>query len=106
MNEILPLAFAFVAGLALGAFFFGGLWWTVRRGVASKAPALLFLGSLLLRMGLLLVGFYLVANGNWQRMAMCLLGFVVARFAVSRLVKMLAVRESHSSLEVKYAAQL
>ena len=37
--------------LLLGAFFFGGLWWTVQKGVTSETPALWFLGSLLLRTG-------------------------------------------------------
>ena len=49
MNEVLTLALALLAGVALGAVFFGGLWWTVRKGVSSKHPALWFLGSLLLR---------------------------------------------------------
>ena len=40
MNEWLTLALAWMAGLLLGAIFFGGLWWTVRLGVASRRPAL------------------------------------------------------------------
>jgi len=40
MTELLILALA--AGLVLGAIFFGGLWWTVRKGVSSKYPALWF----------------------------------------------------------------
>ena len=36
MNEPLSLASALVAGVLLGAFFFGGLWWTVREGLSSK----------------------------------------------------------------------
>jgi F1F0 ATPase subunit 2 len=31
MNEILSLAAAVAAGALLGAVFFGGLWWTVRK---------------------------------------------------------------------------
>ena len=49
MNETLSLVLALVTGVLLGAIFFGGLWWTVRKGVSSKRPALWFLGSLLLR---------------------------------------------------------
>ena len=60
MSDILALALAFVAGTLLGAFFFGGLWWTVQKGMTSEAPALWFLGSLLLRTGLILAGFYFV----------------------------------------------
>jgi F1F0 ATPase subunit 2 len=78
---------AWVAGLALGAIFFGGLWWTVLRGVSSRQPALWFLGSFLLRMGVTLPGFYLVSGGDWRRLILCLLGFVMARLAVTRLVK-------------------
>ena len=37
------------AGALLGVFFFGGLWWTVQKGVASERPAFWFLGSLLVR---------------------------------------------------------
>ena len=46
-SRLLP--WRFVAGALLGAFFFGGLWWTVQKGVTSEQPALWFLGSLLLR---------------------------------------------------------
>ena len=42
MNESLTLALAWVAGVLLGAIFFGGLWWTVRKGVSSQQPALWF----------------------------------------------------------------
>jgi F1F0 ATPase subunit 2 len=85
MNNFLTLTLALVAGLLLGAIFFGGLWWTVRKGVAAKNPALWFLGSLLLRMGIVLAGFYFVGRGDWRRLVICLLGFIIARFTVMRL---------------------
>lgn len=85
MNEWLTLVLVLVAGLLLGAIFFGGLWWTVRKGVSSKRPALLFLGSMLLRTGIVIAGFYAVADGYWQRQLVCLFGFVIARFIVMRL---------------------
>ena len=81
------LALALVAGLVLGAIFFGGLWWTVRKGVLSKHPATCFLGSLLLRTGIILAGFYFVAGGHWQWLLACLLGFVIARLIVTRLTR-------------------
>jgi F1F0 ATPase subunit 2 len=84
MNETLPLLLAGVAGLLLGAIFFGGLWWTVRKGLSSKQPALWFFGSMLLRMAIVLAGFYFVGRGNWKRLLTCLLGFVIARFVVTR----------------------
>ena len=78
------LRLALLAGALLGAFFFGGLWWTVRKGLASERPALWFLGSLLLRTGMVLTGFYVVSQGHWSRLAVCLLGFLIARFVVVR----------------------
>ncbi len=82
MNDIPALALALFAGASLGLFFFGGLWWTVQKGVTSERPALWFLGSLLLRTALILAGFYLVSQGHWSRLVACLLGFVIARFIV------------------------
>jgi F1F0 ATPase subunit 2 len=84
MNNILDLALALVAGLLLGAFFFGGLWWTVQKGLTSQRPALWFFGSLLLRTGTVLVGVYFAAQGHWSRLAACLGGFVIARILVVR----------------------
>ena len=87
MNNFLFLALALVVGLLLGAIFFGGLWWTIRKGVFYKSPALWFLGSMLLRMSVVLVGFYFVGRGDWERLVTCLLGFIIARFIVMRLTR-------------------
>jgi len=87
MNETLTLVLAWAAGVALGAMFFGGLWWTVRKGVSSEHAALWFFGSMMLRMTLALVGFYFVAGSHWERMLSCLLGFVMAKGAVTRLTR-------------------
>jgi F1F0 ATPase subunit 2 len=87
MNEILTLPLALAAGILLGAFFFGGLWWTIRKSVSSARPAAWFLGSLLLRMITVLAGFYAMARGDWRRLLSCLLGFLLARAAVTRLTR-------------------
>jgi F1F0 ATPase subunit 2 len=87
MNETIILAAALAAGVLLGAIFFGGLWWTVRKGVTAKNPALWFLVSLLLRMGIVLAGFYFVARGDWEKLLLCLLGFLIARVVVLRLTR-------------------
>jgi F1F0 ATPase subunit 2 len=87
MNDTVTLVLAWVMGVLLGGMFFGGLWWTVHKGISSKQPALLFLGSLLLRTSIVLVGFYFVARGHWERLLVCLLGFVVARLIVTWLTR-------------------
>lgn len=85
MHEIGWLVLALVAGLLLGAVFFGGLWWTVRKGLTAKRPALWFLSSMLLRTGITLGGFYLVGDHDVWRLLACLAGFVAARLIVTRL---------------------
>jgi len=82
MSDIPALALALLAGALLGVLFFGGLWWSVQKGVASERPALWFLGSLLLRTSLILAGFYFVSQGHWSRLVASLLGFVIARVVV------------------------
>lgn len=96
MNETLPLALACIAGGALGAIFFGGLWWTVRKSLTASQPALWVFASLLLRMGSTLVGFYFVAGSDWQRMLACLAGFVMARQVVTQLTRPLDARQTLS----------
>ncbi len=87
MPDALAAMLALVAGAGLGAIYFGGLWWTVRRAGAFRRPAFSMLVSVLVRMSVALGGFYLVAGDSWQRLLLCLLGFVVARAAVTRRVR-------------------
>jgi F1F0 ATPase subunit 2 len=103
MNETLILALGGSAGAVLGAIFFGGLWWTIRNGVTSVRPALWFLGSLLLRMSVTLLGFYFVAGGRWQRLVACLMGFIVARFVVMWLTRPAGEIQNRPTREASHA---
>jgi F1F0 ATPase subunit 2 len=87
MNETLMQVVAGATGLVLGAAFFGGLWWTVRMGVSTPHPALWFLVSWILRMGLVLAGFHIVGDGRWQRLLACLAGFAVSRVLMIRMTR-------------------
>ena len=103
MNEPVSLATALVAGVFLGALFLGGLWWTVRQALSSKRVALWFLGSLLLRMGVALAGFYFVSGGHWEQLLLCLLGFVMARLAVTWLSRSSGENQTPSAQAASYA---
>ncbi len=83
-NEAWGLGLSLFAGMLLGLFFFAGLWWTVRRGIASKRPARWFLGSMLLRTGVVMAGFYFIMGDSWQHLLTGLAGFSVARLIVTR----------------------
>lgn len=73
------LALAALAGVAIGLFYFGGLWLTTQRLVSAQRPALLFMASYLVRLVVALGGFYLVSGGRWERMVACLAGFLLGR---------------------------
>ena len=80
MNMAVVLAVAFTAGMVLGAFYFMALWRTVRQLPSAKTPARLLFGSLILRMAVVLAGFYLIMGaGHWERLAAAMLGFIIVR---------------------------
>ena len=87
MNEISNLIWPLIVGLVLGIVFFGGLWFTVKKIITSKTPALLMMGSFIFRMGIVLAGFYFIGLGDWKKLIACLIGFIVARFAVIHYTK-------------------
>lgn len=92
MNELVQILMVLITGMLLGALFFGGLWWTVQKGLSVRQPALWFCASMLLRTAVVLTGFYLVAGPDWKRLLVCLVGFIIARFVVIRMtVKRLAL---------------
>jgi len=105
MYETLTLALAGMAGAVLGTIFFGGLWWTVRKGISSKQPALWFFVSLLLRTSITLAGFYLVGRGHWGRLLLCLFGFVVARLIVTWLTRAPNSPDPHSGVAALATAE-
>jgi F1F0 ATPase subunit 2 len=88
MNDVGALTVVLMGGFLIGAFFFGGLLWTVQKGLTSKSPVLWFFGSTLLRVSFALAGFYFMARGDWRKLLVCLLGFVIARVVVTRLTRM------------------
>lgn len=81
--QFLFILSTFIPGIILGIFYFGSLWITVRQLPTTAYPVRLFIGSWLGRMAIALLGFYLVMNGQWQRVLICLAGFIVARIILT-----------------------
>ncbi|WP_026814146.1 ATP synthase subunit I [Arenibacter certesii] len=84
MNDVIIVIPALFAGIVLGVVFFGGLWYTVRVGLRSSKAGLIFTGSLILRMLIILLGFYYIGANSWQKMLACLVGFLIARVVITR----------------------
>ena len=79
LSTMIILMMSFAAGLVLGAFYFVALWRTVNRLSSTTSPVRLMLGSLILRLAVVTAGFYFVMGGQWERLAVAMLGFVVIR---------------------------
>lgn len=88
MIDTLGLLASFAAGGLLGLVVFGGLWMTVRDLDRARHPALRMVGSLLLRLALVLGVFYvLIDYGGWQYALAAALGFTVLRVFVVRSLR-------------------
>jgi F1F0 ATPase subunit 2 len=94
MSESFILILASLAGILLGTVFYGGLWWTVRSVASSSSVGAWLVGSFLLRAAIAVGGFYGVSRGDWRGLLACLLGFLVARIAVTRLTRVPFGRKS------------
>jgi F1F0 ATPase subunit 2 len=103
VREIVLLMGSWLAGLLLGSIFFGGLWLTIRYTLSSAALGVWLIGSFVLRSTTVLVGFYVVFAGEWQRLLACLLGFVLARIIIHRLLRPRHNPQSHAAPEVSHA---
>jgi len=78
--------FSLLGGLALGAFFYGGLWFTVQRLPGTAHPVLFILGSYWLRLFGVLAAFVFLARQGLECAAIAMAGFVLGRIAVSNLI--------------------
>ncbi|HEX5024538.1 MAG TPA: ATP synthase subunit I [Agriterribacter sp.] len=87
MNEVIISILMLLGGAATGVVFFGGLWFTVQKAIASNKPALWFIGSFIIRLTVTLAGFYFLSGGKWPRLLICVAGFLIARIIVTRLTR-------------------
>ena len=84
MNEIIAHIPVLVAGIALGVFYWGGLWWTCQRIMDGRAhPALMGL-SYFVRLGVAVGAMYLLGQGSMIRLVLIVVGMLGVRIAMSR----------------------
>ncbi|MBF2016678.1 MAG: ATP synthase subunit I [Rivularia sp. T60_A2020_040] len=84
MNYVMHLLLALTLGFVIGVFYFSSLWVTVRQLPTTQKPILLIVGSLIGRLSIAILGFYLIMDGSWQQLLIALLGFVLARSILIR----------------------
>jgi F1F0 ATPase subunit 2 len=74
-------------GVLLGFLFFGGLWFTIKKGVHASMPGLLFLLSFLLRTAFVVAGFYFLARLSAVDLILAVVGFMLSRPLVGYLTR-------------------
>ena len=79
MINWLTLPFSLFFGFCLGLGYFSFLWLTVERLPRTKHPVLLMVGSGLARLGVALLGLYVLIWDYWPNLMVALLGFLLAR---------------------------
>ncbi len=83
---------AFIIGLSLGLFYFGGLWLTVQQLPVTKHPYRLIFCSFCFRLGISIFGLYLIVAGspeiyNVTSLLLACLGFLTVRTIMILLIQ-------------------
>lgn len=85
-HAIITYILTLILGFALGIFYFGSLWITVRELPTTGLPIRLVVGSYIGRLIIAGFGFYLIMDGHWERGIIAIAGFILARtYLVRRL---------------------
>jgi len=90
------LVAVFLTGAALGLFYFGGLWLTIRRIPNVQQPGMLLLVSYVVRIAVVMLAFFFVMAGEWERIIACLAGFLVMRTCMIHRIQPVNVVRSTS----------
>ena|SRR3990167_3756955 len=84
---LIEIALSFASGLLVGAAYFAGLWFTVRRLTgAGLAPVWLF-ASAIVRLALLIAALFWIVDDSWERLLAALAGIIAARWIAMRSVR-------------------
>jgi F1F0 ATPase subunit 2 len=87
VTSFTDLILAFMVGMGTGTFYFGGLFWTVRRIPRSKNPTALMIASFVFRTAVAVACLFLIMGSTWQPIAVSLLGFITIRMVIVERLK-------------------
>jgi F1F0 ATPase subunit 2 len=82
--ETYAMAAAVFWGFALGVFYFGGLWMTVQKMAVSKKPKTLMISSWLIRLSVVLPGFWLILKQSAGAFCIAFGVFAMTRFVIQK----------------------
>lgn len=96
MKEPLMILIAFMGGLALGMLFYVALVLVMRQW-NRKGFALKYFLFYLVRVFLLLTGFYFLTDGSWKRLLAVAVGFTLSRFISQRKFRFTSVPDKQTA---------
>ncbi|MDD2839531.1 MAG: ATP synthase subunit I [Rickettsiales bacterium] len=73
--------FLFFIGFLMGVFNFFGLKWTINRAIKMKNIALI-IQSLIIRMAIVCIVFFIFLDKNWKNAAIMIIGFISVKYLV------------------------
>lgn len=97
MFDVLYWLFVAFAGSALGLFYFGGLWYTLKYLERWKNPAIGMSLSMFFRSGVVVLGLYALTGGQWKPLVVALIGFIGVRIMLVRYFG--PVKKTHAILQ-------
>lgn len=86
MTDLSDICLALACGLLLGGYYFGGLWWTVRRLPGRAKPGRFLAASFCVRLAPVLAGFGLVLQRGAVPFTLAFGGFLAVRIGLTRRV--------------------
>jgi F1F0 ATPase subunit 2 len=84
MSTLSTLLVPFILGGLIGWVYFSGLWETVRRLPEANNPHGLMILSFAARTLFALGGFFILADGQWERMVASIAGFFIVKTVLIR----------------------
>lgn len=87
-------------GIALGIFYYGGLWLILRRLPQLRHPSVWVGLSLLVRTVTVVVVLYLLFADSWQQLLIAMLGMLIARTLLVQRIKPKAHRSDKHAGQV------
>ena len=84
MFSLSTLFVPFILGGLIGWVYFSGLWETVRRLPEARNPHWLMIASFAARTLFALGGFFILADGQWERVAASVAGFFIVKAVLVR----------------------
>jgi F1F0 ATPase subunit 2 len=84
MHSLSVLLIPFALGGLIGWVYFSGLWETVKRLPEARNAHGLMIFSFAARTLFVLGGFFVLADGQWDRMTAALVGFYIVRVILVR----------------------